>query len=88
MKISNIKINNYKSIVDLNLCFDSYYNAICGKNDSGKSNVIKAIKSFFKSDDFFYKQTFEVIFKEHFPKWKSNNGKECIELSITLDVSC
>lgn len=43
MYISRVIIKNYRSIKDLTLNFSSGKNVIVGKNNSGKSNIIKAI---------------------------------------------
>ena len=43
MYISRVIIKNYRSIKDLTLGFNSGKNVIVGKNNSGKSNIIKAI---------------------------------------------
>ena len=43
MYISKVIIKNYKSIKDLILNFNEGKNIIVGKNNSGKSNIIKAI---------------------------------------------
>lgn len=43
MYISKVKINNYRSIKDLTINFNPGKNIIVGKNNSGKSNIIKAI---------------------------------------------
>ncbi len=43
MYISKVIIKNYKSIKDLILNFNAGKNIIVGKNNSGKSNIIKAI---------------------------------------------
>jgi len=43
MYISRVIIKNYRSIKDLTLNFNSGKNVIVGKNNSGKSNIIKAI---------------------------------------------
>lgn len=43
MHLSKLKIKNYKSIKELDLEFKSGKNVIIGKNNSGKSNILKAI---------------------------------------------
>jgi len=43
MYLSNIKIKNYRSIKELDLVFKKGKNVIVGKNNSGKSNIVKAI---------------------------------------------
>ena len=48
MKIEKIEIKNFKTLEDVEISFDGYFSAISGKNNAGKTTVIKAIKSIFK----------------------------------------
>ncbi|MBP1631313.1 MAG: hypothetical protein H6Q15_2206 [Bacteroidetes bacterium] len=47
MKIASIHVRNYKTIKDLSLLFNKDISLIVGKNNIGKSNVLKALKLFF-----------------------------------------
>ncbi|WP_041430905.1 AAA family ATPase [Synechococcus sp. PCC 6312] len=51
MRIDRVKIKNYKSITDCEFPFFNYYTAISGKNNAGKSNLLKAIFLFFEEDE-------------------------------------
>lgn len=60
--LSRIYIENYRSIKELNLIFKNGKNVIVGKNNAGKSNIIKAI---------------DLVLGEKSPTWdKSNNITE------------
>jgi predicted ATP-dependent endonuclease of OLD family len=48
MKIKKIEIQNYKTIKKLNVDFYNDITLIVGKNNIGKSNVLKAIEIFFE----------------------------------------
>jgi len=50
MKISAFQIKNYRSIVDSRKCFLSpdYITALIGQNESGKTSVLEALKSFYE----------------------------------------
>ena len=50
MIIKKITAKNYRSLEDIEIEFNPYYNALSGKNNSGKSNIIKAILSFLTYD--------------------------------------
>jgi len=54
MKIKTIKINNFRSILNLLLDIDvnNDFISICGQNNSGKTNVFRAIRLFFKPDSY------------------------------------
>lgn len=59
MFLSKLIINNYRSIKELSLKFEKGKNVIVGKNNAGKSNIIKAI---------------DLILGENSPTWhKSDN---------------
>lgn len=49
IKIVGIQINRYRSILslDFDVVSDSNLVSICGKNNVGKTNTLKAIKLFF-----------------------------------------
>ena len=91
MKIAALKILNYRTLEDVNLSFPSSYAAICGANDSGKTNIVRGIRalmkaeqpvSFFSFDD---DEAFSV--KDDFPKWKDTPANQRrIQISIDLEV--
>ena len=47
MKIKELELTNFRSFEHGIVSFDDYYTAISGKNNAGKSNLLKAIKTFF-----------------------------------------
>lgn len=49
MIITTLEVHNFKSIHDITMSFDKGLNVITGKNESGKSNFLNAIK--FALDD-------------------------------------
>lgn len=49
MKIKEISIKNYKSLKDVNITVDDVL-AIVGQNNSGKSNILKALELFFEKN--------------------------------------
>lgn len=48
IKIIHIEIHRFRSLMDLDLDFDDDYNlvTICGKNNVGKTNVLRAVNLF------------------------------------------
>ena len=46
MKISNLALTNFRSIEELSVEFPSFYTAISGKNNSGKSNLLRVLLTF------------------------------------------
>lgn len=88
MKILKLKIINYRTIEELELEFPSFYTAISGKNDSGKTNVVNALRGLMKEDIPFpyYEDTFSI--KDDFPKWKDTDNKDkFISIIISIHVN-
>ena len=48
MRILSPKTLNYRTLESIDLAFPSSYTAICGANDSGKTNVVRAIRALVK----------------------------------------
>lgn len=86
MKISNIALTNFRSIEELSVEFPSFYTAISGKNNSGKSNLLKGLKMLFEPERRFRYRDEEINFPQHFPAWKAKDSVEPIKFCITLQV--
>lgn len=54
IRIVNVSINRYRSILSLELPISAENNlvALCGKNNVGKTNTLRAMKVFFKPENF------------------------------------
>lgn len=91
MKIASLRIQNFRTLEDVTLGFPSSYAAICGPNDSGKTNVVRAIRALMKEETPFLAMPFagdeDVTLKEDYPKWKdTSSADKRIEFSIVLEV--
>lgn len=80
IKIENIQIKRYRSINDSTLSIDESYNitTICGQNNVGKTNVLRAISLFFNKTQF--------IFKEDVPEFKQMTLGATIYPLITIQL--
>lgn len=80
MKIKRIHIKRFRSILDLKLDIntENNFSTICGANNSGKTNVLKALNIFFNPS--------EYILKEDVPNHKlgSRGGATYPEIIITF----
>jgi energy-coupling factor transporter ATP-binding protein EcfA2 len=90
MKLVQLRIKNYRSIEDLTLKFPTFYAALSGKNDSGKSNVLRAIRNFFPDQGprYFVREQ-PISLKEDLPKWLAKDAKDRkieIELELAADA--
>jgi len=91
MKIDRIIISNYKTLETLDIPINTYYTAICGKNNAGKSSLIQTIRTILGSesgDPFDYSSDFEVTHKTDYTKWKSDKTEPisfCLFLNLDND---
>ena len=77
MRIERLLVENYRSIKNVELGFPSYYTALCGKNDSGKSNVLRAIRALISDESSnYWEDEVKVSFKDDYPKWLSKGSKD------------
>lgn len=89
MKITKLEVQNYRTLEEVSLEFPSYYSAICGRNDSGKTNVVKVVRSLMRDEDpiFRYRDE-EVSFKDDFTKWcdsEEENASIVFDIKIEVD---
>ncbi|MDQ7815587.1 MAG: AAA family ATPase [Melioribacteraceae bacterium] len=80
MKIKKLEIINYRTIENIEISFESYYTAICGKNDSGKSNIIRTILNLLD----FVRYSDRINYENDYPTWKISKSKEDIVISLTM----
>ena len=88
MKICRLHITNYRTLENVELKFPGFYSALSGKNNSGKTNVVRVIRSFFEADDsVFFEESTSINIKKDFPNWKSfENGEPILfEMELVVD---
>jgi len=86
MRILSLKVSNYRTLEDVNLHFPSYYSSICGKNDSGKTNIVNVIRGLLVEEQPYYFEEYpRFSIKKDFPKWKEvkSNDKK---INITIEI--
>jgi putative ATP-dependent endonuclease of OLD family len=84
MRIISLSVSNYRTIEDLNIDFTENYNAICGKNNSGKSNLVRAIRLLFgeRRGRFMFEEDIDFSYKSDICAWKkASDSKEKIKIS-------
>ncbi|MGL4670357.1 MAG: ATP-dependent nuclease [Methanobacteriaceae archaeon] len=79
MEIKELYLENFKSFEKCTINFDDFYTAICGKNNSGKSNIIKSIFKVLNQHSF--RESFLI---NDFPIWKKNKEDEISIIKIKL----
>ncbi len=80
--IQKVHIKNFRSIVDETIDFTDF-NCFVGKNDSGKSNVLKALNLFF-NDETDFNMPFD--FERDYSQFAKRGQKQAKEISIALDI--
>lgn len=80
--IQKIHIKNFRSLVDETITL-SEYNFFVGKNDSGKSNVLKALNLFFNNRTDF---NTEFDFESDYSKFAKRGKKQAKEIIIALEI--
>ncbi len=91
MKITAFRIRNYRTLENVDLDFPSSYAAICGPNDSGKTNVVRAIRALMKEESpfpfVFFDDDDDLSIKQDYPKWKKASSKDQnIQFEMDLEV--
>ncbi len=81
MKIKDIYLKNFRSFEDCLIEFEDFYTAICGKNNSGKSNIIRAILNVLERQIL---NKNRINYHSDFPIWKSKTSKENIVLRVRI----
>lgn len=83
MKIKDIHLKNFRSFEDCKIEFEDFYTAICGKNNSGKSNIIRAILNVLERQII---NSNRINFHSDFPVWKPKSSKESINLKVCIQL--
>ena len=50
MRLCELNIRNYRTLESIDISLPTAYAAICGANDSGKTNVIRAIRTLVRGE--------------------------------------
>jgi len=72
MRIKSIETVNFRTLENTKLEFNSFYTAITGKNNTGKSNILRAIQVAIGNAN--------VDFEKDFSAWKGENSAEDIKI--------
>ena len=80
--IKKIHIKNFRSIVDETITLTDF-NCFVGQNDSGKSNVLKALNLFFNNETDF---NTPLDFESDYSQFAKRGQKQAREISIALEI--
>ncbi len=88
MIIRRLKAKNYRSLENFEVEFNPFYNALSGKNNSGKSNVIRAILTYLVDEMDRYRifgTGIPIKYERDYPHWKKKD-KERGDIQIEVDL--
>lgn len=88
MKIDKLEIKNFRTLENVTLTFDGYFASVSGRNNAGKTSVIKCIRSLFKGQEkafslFDYEDS--ISYTASKTQWVSNSSP--IEFGYYLTAS-
>ncbi len=86
MKILSINAKNYRTLENINIVFTGNYCTISGKNNSGKSCVIRLLQNLFTKPEFFPWFLGDIYFeyKDDLTQWSKTNS--IINIEYILEV--
>ena len=82
VQLIKIRIRNFRSILDETIDLDCC-NIFVGKNDCGKSNVLKALNLFFNNETDYHKKF--NFYKDYCQRGKTGKGK-AQEITIEIEI--
>lgn len=92
MFIKSLEASNFRTLENFNVVFNGYYTAISGKNNAGKSNILRAIRTIVHSGIHFRIKGNSImgisVFdrKEEMTSWKTET-KEDIKITALFEIS-
>lgn len=89
MRLERLHVKNFRTLEEFDLAFPQQYTAICGKNDSGKSNILRAIRAVVTvdQDDDPFSDDEEITASRDYPKWKKlDKSSDPLEITTHFQV--
>jgi predicted ATP-dependent endonuclease of OLD family len=92
MFIKSLEASNFRTLENFNVVFNGYYTAISGKNNAGKSNILRAIRTIVHSGIHFRIKGNSIMGisdfdrKEEMTSWKTET-KEDIKITALFEIS-
>lgn len=93
MRINSLQVCNFRTLADIEVSLSRSYTAICGANDAGKTNVIRALQHLFREGSdrpgYFYRDdNNDISMKDDYTKWSPQEPQDReINISATIAVS-
>ncbi|WP_198375920.1 ATP-dependent nuclease [Neoroseomonas rubea] len=87
MRVKSIETSNYRTLQDIKINFSNGYNTISGKNNAGKSCIIRLLCALFHADDDSYWgfPQHQLTYREDKTQWVKNKEPIKIKYEISVD---
>lgn len=87
MKINRLSVKNYRTLEDIKIEFVGFYTAISGRNNAGKTSLIKVLRHTFKdhSRDRFFDRDDDRSYQEDKTQWVSGSPDILFDYLISID---
>ncbi len=86
MRITSLETENYRTFENIKIDFKGFYSAICGQNDAGKSNIVRALRAVLQEESVLFTRLrrHKVSVLRDYPKWKDSDEKKYIKIKISF----
>lgn len=89
MRITRVSAKNFRSLEDFEVNFRNAYSVICGKNNSGKSCILKAVRAVLGTRESpfmrLYRNRSALDWESNVTLWKAGDGAD-IALEVDVEV--
>lgn len=88
MKVERVGVQNYRTLEDITIDFSGYYTAISGRNNAGKTTLIKVLRQTFKDhlrERFYFEPDNERTYQEGKTQWVSGNPDIVFDYVLSID---
>lgn len=88
MKIEKLSVKNYRTLEDITIEFSGYYTAISGKNNAGKTTLIKVLRETFKDhlrERFSYGVDMDRTYQEGKTQWVAGTPDIVFDYIVSID---
>lgn len=84
MRIKRLTVQSYRTLEDFDIEFKNYYTTISGRNDSGKTNVLRALRVLMSPEFPFRSKPQDPNFDDDFTKWIEREPGSTMRLSFVI----
>lgn len=86
MKLTSIRVQNFRTLEDVTVSFIGFYTAISGQNNAGKTTLLRAIRHTFRDNSreiYFYRRRDDITYRDDRTQW----AKKDEDIVFTYEVS-